>query len=243
MLPVLVENLRRRIDDEPRRIRRVEIAAPVDRDVNLLRLTDLLHYLVLRVLRRCGGCNRTRFVGFRPCTGKGCAGCGARDHRGQSREHHARQQGAASRSRPRSARAVFSSTRLASLRTHVPSYHAASIVRVNAEGTRSPPRHSGLGYLTWPVLTISVGTAAVMLVQPVPPPAPLHTHVPPGQDQNKFAPRTSMRVGLAPVICDHRPIPSPGAEAALSQTRLGPHASIWSGLAAVICDHVAVVKL
>ena len=52
MLPILVENLRRSIDDESRRIRRVEIATLVDRDVNLLLLTDLLHDLVLGVQRR-----------------------------------------------------------------------------------------------------------------------------------------------------------------------------------------------
>ena len=51
VLAALVENLRRSIDDEPRRIRRVEIAALVDRDVNLLLFTNLLDDLVLRALR------------------------------------------------------------------------------------------------------------------------------------------------------------------------------------------------
>ena len=50
MLAVLVEDLRRSIDDEARRIRRVEIATLVDRDINLLTLADGLECLVLRIL-------------------------------------------------------------------------------------------------------------------------------------------------------------------------------------------------
>src|SRR5262245_42965998 len=51
VVSVLIEDLRRGIHDETRRIRRVELATPVDRDVNLLLLTNLLHDLLLGILR------------------------------------------------------------------------------------------------------------------------------------------------------------------------------------------------
>jgi hypothetical protein len=82
VLAIPVEDLRRGIDDEPRRVSRVVLATLVDGNVNLLTFANGLHDLVLRVLCGRRGRHRTASVRWRPRR-RSLGRCRARQHRRQ----------------------------------------------------------------------------------------------------------------------------------------------------------------